>query len=342
MEANNCLNCSELTRTHDLLMRKIQTLTNDKTKLQSHLIRTDNLIDEIKQEQEESVRKFSTYLDSVSNEALLSPTELIRSMSEHIRTLYRCSFVSDVEARFSSNVSNKIGDIIEKINKAENEKPLKLNNSLIFELNEYKNKTLNLKLKLDEQTKQIQKLLYAKKIESNSTPFTSVTDTSSNNTTVGSSSNTSGLGENLCVNQDDLYTCPLCLISIESCKITQKKFESHVKKCDPSKISCMFCFKLYEKSELVLFENHVQKHILKENLTKSPTTQVSISKRLNLEKRESNSGDLSSNKSASSGNSSGNSSFLLNDAALDVTEDTHNYVNYSAVRQYLKLNDTEN
>ena len=70
----------------------------------------------------------------------------------------------------------------------------------------------------------------------------------------------------------EIYMCPKCQVQIDSNKITLKKVESHMRKCDLSKLVCIFCLKLYEKSEQVLFENHVQKHLIKQALERSPTT----------------------------------------------------------------------
>lgn len=74
----------------------------------------------------------------------------------------------------------------------------------------------------------------------------------------------------------DTYICPKCQISIETSKISMKKYETHVRKCDAeTKLICMFCLKLFDKSEQALYENHVQKHLIKESLAKSPITTVS-------------------------------------------------------------------
>lgn len=77
----------------------------------------------------------------------------------------------------------------------------------------------------------------------------------------------------------ETYQCPKCQVQIDSSKITLKKLESHVRKCDSSKLVCIFCLKLYEQTEQVLFENHIQKHLIKQTLEQNsnttPTTEQS-------------------------------------------------------------------
>lgn len=73
----------------------------------------------------------------------------------------------------------------------------------------------------------------------------------------------------------ETYMCPKCQIQVDSRKIPFKKLESHIKKCDPTKLGCIFCLKLFEQSEQVLFENHIQKHLLKQTLEQARTVTTS-------------------------------------------------------------------
>lgn len=80
----------------------------------------------------------------------------------------------------------------------------------------------------------------------------------------------------------ETYQCPKCQVQIDSSKITLKKLESHVKKCDTSKLVCIFCLKLYEQTEMVLFENHVQKHLLKQTLVQQQQLPVDNKQQQNM------------------------------------------------------------
>lgn len=70
--------------------------------------------------------------------------------------------------------------------------------------------------------------------------------------------------------------CPNCQVQIDSSRITLKKLESHIKKCDSSKLVCIFCLKLFEQTEQVLFENHVQKHLIKQSLERNHAKSAAI------------------------------------------------------------------
>lgn len=336
MTSQNCLKCTEYENAYQVLLRKIHNLSIDKTALENYRLKTENLIDEIKQEQENSVQSFANQLENLLAKSELSATQVIGALSDQLRIFYQCSFITDFEARFGASLFCKVDSLVERVKTRESDQCLA---NIASELGEFKARSMSIKFKLKEQKRQIQALLNksGKKIETCLSPYTSVTTSSSNNTTIASSS-TSGLGENLVVSQHDLYTCPICLTSIDSCKITSKKFESHVRKCDQTKICCMFCLKLYDKNEHVLLENHVQKHIIKQYLTRSPTTTVSVVKKFSDDKKASDSNEYE--LAVKTASSSGNSSFFINDAVLDQTDEASDAVDYSAVRQYLKLTDS--
>lgn len=334
MTSQNCLKCTEYENAYQVLLRKIAHMSSDKTALENYRLKTESLIDEIKQEQENSVRSFTNQLENLLAQDELCASQAVRSLSEQLKIFYQCSFIADFETRFGASVFCKLDSLVERVKTRESDVYLA---QIASELGEFKARSMSIKFKLKEQKRQIQALLNksGRKSEACLSPYTSVTTSSSNNTTIASSS-TSGLGDNLVVSQDDLYTCPICLTSIDSCKITSKKFDSHVRKCDQTKICCMFCLKLYDKNEHVLLENHVQKHIIKQYLTRSPTTTVSVVKKFSDDKKDSNECELA----VRTASSSGNSSFFNNDAVFDQTDETNDAVDYSAVRQYLKLTDS--
>ncbi|RNA07008.1 hypothetical protein BpHYR1_046624 [Brachionus plicatilis] len=330
MTSQNCAKCAEYENAYQVLLRKIHSLSSDKTALDTHRLKTQKLIDDLKQEQENAVHNFTNNLENLLAQTDPSAAQIISTLSDQLKIFYQCSFIPDFEAQYGTKLFARIDSLVDKVDTKESEARLA---DLATELGDFKSRSVSIRIKLKEQKRQIENLLgkSGKKSNTGSSPYTSV---ASSNTTIASSS-TSGLGENLVVNQEDLYTCPICLTSIESCKISGKKFNSHVKKCDETKICCMFCLKLYDKSEHVLLENHVQKHMIKQYLTRSPTTTISVVKKLSDDKKASES-DLA----AKTGSSSGNSSFFVNDAALDQTDETGDAVDCSTVMQYLKLADS--
>jgi hypothetical protein len=104
----------------------------------------------------------------------------------------------------------------------------------------------------------------------------------------GSCSSTSSSCADIVINNKEnfLYLCNKCNTSIDSNKISLDKFRTHLKECNSSKLVCIFCLKLFDKSEQNLFEQHVQNHLTNKqatnHLSKSPTTTVSTTNYLYL------------------------------------------------------------
>lgn len=333
--SSTCLNCSgkgDVENMNDFLLRKLRFYSNENTKLNEHIIEMQKFHDELRREQESSTKKFLDHLKFLEHKAQVDSTELIKIMYENMKMFYKCCFILNFDDHYGQNINTIMQSLIGKLVEKEQDDLSRFTESRVStissELSDFREKTNSLREKLNQQNKLL-KNLCEKFPQTNSedpahTPFTSVTSTSSDNTVASSS-------------QDDLYTCPNCLTSIDSSKITMKKFESHVKKCDSNKLCCMFCFKLYDKSEHVLLENHVQKHIIKQSLSKSPTTTVSIMKKLNC-----SNGNQDAMNISTSNSSSRDASFLLNDSnnGLDQTAPSSAVSSPVASNYYIKLNDT--
>lgn len=219
--------------------------------------------------------------------------EAIQLMSNNLLNVYKNLQIKDFEPKYEPTFTSLVQTLSPKlvsnltststdINN-NNSSPLptlsvKLNQTISQELYEYRQKTLMCKEKLVQQRKLIQSLL--KKMSGMREPRVEDHSVSSETSTTSScTSSSSSFQANSQQNNDsklvETYQCPKCMIQIDSSKITIKKLESHIKKCDSSKLACIFCLKLYEQTEQVLYENHIQKHILKQTLERSSTTTTS-------------------------------------------------------------------
>ena len=73
------------------------------------------------------------------------------------------------------------------------------------------------------------------------------------------------------VKPEKLFKCPKCDTTIETSILTQSQIDHHLKNCNENKLVCIFCLKLYDKTddEQIDYETHLQKHVTKLFLTKS-------------------------------------------------------------------------
>jgi hypothetical protein len=73
---------------------------------------------------------------------------------------------------------------------------------------------------------------------------------------------------------EKLFKCPKCDTTIESSLLTETQIDYHLKHCDENKLVCIFCLKLYNKTDddQIDYQTHLQKHVTKLFLTKSSTT----------------------------------------------------------------------
>jgi hypothetical protein len=58
----------------------------------------------------------------------------------------------------------------------------------------------------------------------------------------------------------DVYECPVCLTQVSKDMVSIEAFTEHVNQCDRESLSCVFCLKLFKKSQEVEFMRHVQEH----------------------------------------------------------------------------------
>ena len=98
-------------------------------------------------------------------------------------------------------------------------------------------------------------------------------DTASNNNIHTINNNSNNLTSTI---KNEIYLCPKCNTSFDSSRISTKRYEMHLNECDANnKLVCVFCSKLFDKKEQKPYETHIQSHLAKTSLTKSPTTTVS-------------------------------------------------------------------
>jgi hypothetical protein len=73
---------------------------------------------------------------------------------------------------------------------------------------------------------------------------------------------------------EKLFKCPKCDTTIESSLLTETQIDYHLKHCDENKLVCIFCLKLYNKTDddQIDYQTHLQRHVTKLFLTKSSTT----------------------------------------------------------------------
>jgi len=159
-----------------------------------------------------------------------------------------------------------------------------------------------------------------------------------NNNNINNSNNPSSIIKN------EIYLCPKCNTSFDSSRISSKRYEMHLNECDASnKLICVFCSKLFDKKEQKFYETHIQNHLAKTSLTKSPTTTVSSHDYFCLNNFE----DKLSSGSTSSSSSNYNSSLASskNSSAKEIISSTktHSYNNLKgSIKQQEHLHDLSN
>lgn len=57
-----------------------------------------------------------------------------------------------------------------------------------------------------------------------------------------------------------IYQCPICSVIVERESFSFEAFYEHVNKCDSDSLTCIFCLKIFKKSENNSFVKHVQEH----------------------------------------------------------------------------------
>lgn len=291
-----CINCERL-----IFDKTQQLFPNDN--LDEYKTRIDVLhreIEEMKCRQVEIRLKnekiFKDFLFEMKNFYVqnyeFNSTALIDLITKNYKNLFNFNLVSfnysHTEISFLNEMLKTLETTIEKI-KAKNKTEI-ITRIISNDLNDFKTKTDNLKEKLNEQRNLIDTLMNTLKIDpitstssfpsnmTNVTPLSSVRTTSNSSSTFNSADilTDDNIYQSLNKETDCIYQCPKCSVEIESEKIAYKKYLSHFRKCNVSvNKACIFCFKVYELTEQKSYEDHVQKHMLNQQFTKSPTTTVS-------------------------------------------------------------------
>ena len=57
-----------------------------------------------------------------------------------------------------------------------------------------------------------------------------------------------------------IYQCPICNVIVERDTFGFEEFYEHVNKCDSDSLTCIFCLKLFKKSDSDSFVKHVEQH----------------------------------------------------------------------------------
>jgi hypothetical protein len=90
--------------------------------------------------------------------------------------------------------------------------------------------------------------------------YDSSTNQNNTNTNINNNSHETNSTDDESKESLKIYQCPICNVTVEKESFPFEGFLEHVNKCDSDSLTCIFCLKLFKKTDSNSYVKHVQEH----------------------------------------------------------------------------------